>query len=44
MGVVYAEALMASCKIVFPIACGASEFIPAYYSHAKCDPYDIDSV
>jgi glycosyltransferase involved in cell wall biosynthesis len=44
MGVVYAEALMASCKIVFPIACGASEFIPAYYSHAKCDPYDINSV
>lgn len=44
MGVVYAEALMASCKIVFPVACGASEFIPAYYSHAKCDPYDISSV
>lgn len=44
MGVVFAEALMASCKIVFPVACGASEFIPPYYSHAKCDPYDISSV
>lgn len=44
MGVVYTEAMLAGCKIVYPYACGAGDFIPTYYPQRKCDPRLIDDL
>jgi glycosyltransferase involved in cell wall biosynthesis len=44
MGVVFAEAVLAGCKIVAPLVGGHREFIPLDHPVSLCDPGDVRSV
>jgi glycosyltransferase involved in cell wall biosynthesis len=44
MGVVFAEALLAGCKIVAPVFGGHREFLPASHPVALCDPANVESI
>ena len=44
MGVVYAEAICCSCKLIAPIFAGCREYVPLNYPAIFCNPDSIESI